>query len=73
MRIYYKMSTWVVTRALLSRARTKCQAYNLSTVAVDVLLVILTSDYVAKQNGRTKILQQKTYIKVGLLVLMKTN
>ena len=55
MRVYYEMGT-VVTHALLSRAQTKCEAYNPSAVAVDGLL---TSDYVAKQSGRTKILQQK--------------
>ena len=73
MHIYYEMGTWVVTHALLSRAQTKCEAYNPSVVAVDGLLVILTSDYMAKQGGRTKILQQKMRIKVGLLALMRSN
>ena len=73
MHIYYEMGTWVVTLALLSRAQTKCEAYNPSVVAVDGLLVILTSDYMAKQSGRTKILQQKMRIKVGLLALMRPN
>ena len=37
------------------------------------LLIILTSDYVTKQSGKTEILQQKTYVKVGLLALTRPN
>ena len=41
---------------------------NTSAVAVDRLLIILTTDYVIKLSGKIEILQQKTYVKAGLLV-----
>ena len=54
----------------MSTARTKWQACNRNAVAAG-FLIILNSDYLTKQSGRTKILQQKTYVKVGRLALTR--
>ena len=67
------MGACVVTHTLLSRVQTKWQVCNPSAMAVERLPIIMTNDCVMKQSGKTEILQQKTYVKVGLVALTRPN